>query len=62
VWRRIAARARARRLVRLRVARAAVLVAFLLLWECRELEDGAALGVGVHRVGVDEELADAVVS
>jgi len=62
VWRRIAARVRVAVLVRLRVARAAVLVAFLLLWECRELEDGAALGVGVHRVGVDEELADAVVS
>jgi len=40
----------------------AVLVAILLLWECLGLEGGAALGVGVHRVGVDEELADAVVS
>ncbi len=40
----------------------AVLVAFLLLWECLELEGVAALGVGELRVRADEELADAVVS
>lgn len=41
---------------------AAVLAAILLLWECLELEGGAALVVGVLRVGVGEVLADAVVS
>lgn len=40
----------------------AVLAAFLLLWECLELEGGAALGVGELRVRADEELGDAVVS
>lgn len=40
----------------------AVLVAFLLLWECLELEGGAGRGVGALRVGAGEELADAVVS
>ena len=44
------------------LVRGAVLVAFLLLWECLELEGGAALGVGELRVRADEELADAVVS
>ena len=43
-------------------ARGAVLAAFLLLWECLELEGAAALGVGERPVRVDEELADAVVS
>ena len=44
------------------VPAAAVLVVILLLWECLELEGGAALGVGEHPVEVDVELADAVVS
>lgn len=44
------------------VPAAAVLVAFLLLWECLGLEGGAALGVGVLRVRADEVLAGAVVS
>lgn len=48
--------------VAVRVLAVAVPTAFLLLWEFRELEDGAALGVGEHRVRVDVELADAVVS
>jgi hypothetical protein len=39
-----------------------VLAAFLLFWECLELEDGAAQAVGELRVGADEGLADAVVS
>ena len=39
-----------------------VLVAFLLLWEFRGLEGGEVQAVVVHRVGVDEELTDAVVS
>ena len=48
--------------VAVRVLAVAVLVAFLLLWECRELEAGAFLGAGERPVGVDVELADAVVS
>jgi len=40
----------------------AVLVALLLLWECLELEGGAYLGVGEHRVRGGGELAVAVVS
>ena len=60
-------RALVRALVRLlaalvRLLAAAVRGAFLLLWECLGVEGGAALEVGVLRVGVGEVLADAVVS
>ena len=54
--------------VRLAVAVPALVLAVavpglvLLLWECLELEGGAALGAGERPVGVDVELADAVVS
>ena len=49
-------------LVRALVRAVGVLVAFLLLWEFRGLEGGGVQAVVVHRVGVDEELTDAVVS
>lgn len=64
MWRRIGARVPVavwRRVVGVLVL-VAVLVAFLLLWECLELEGGAARAVGELRVRADEELADAVVS
>lgn len=51
-----------RRALAVRALVLAVPAAFLLLWECLELEGGAALGAGERPVGVDVELADAVVS
>lgn len=42
--------------------RVGVRVALLLLWECLELEGGAAREVGEHRVGAGGERTEAVVS
>lgn len=59
MWRRIRALVR---MVAAVLVPVAVVPVVLLLWEFRELEDGAALGVGEHPVEVDVEQADAVVS